>query len=360
MPQSFRIRVIDADGTDRHAVAGAGTAFEPAWSPDGARLAFVGLEPRPGDEDDAVQLFLVAAGGGGRTQLTHVAGGDMTGLAWSPDGTRIAFAHTEPATLETRLAVINADGSGMQVLAGSVNEHFATPSWSPDGTRLTFVRGESERSLLSVVNADGTGLRTLRRIALDSNEGGLPRWSPDGRRIAYVDARRDDFHVYTIGPDGTGRRRVGDRGCVLGPDWRPDGRRLACVGVVRRAGKPRLGINIVGLDGRIRRSLPAAGGPRVRVDAPTWSPDGRRLTYLGERHGHPALYVVGADGRANRLLTARPAVLAPVYPVSWSPDSERIAFGTGRLRGLSARTTARRGRSGPGRRGAACASCRRP
>ena len=331
--QSFRIRVIDADGTDRHAVAGAGTAFEPAWSRDGARLAFVGLEPRPGDAGDAVQIFLIGADGGARTQLTNLAGEDMTGLAWSPDGGRLAFAYDDLETSGTRLAVINADGTGMRTLAGSVNEHFATPSWSPDGTRLTFLRGESTRSRLSVVAADGSGLRTLRRISLDSNEGGLPRWSPDGRRIAYVDARVGDFHVYTIDPDGHGRRRVGNRGCILDPDWRPDGRRLACVGLFRGAGKPRLGINIVGLGGRIRRSLPPGGGARRQVGAPTWSPDGAKLTYLRERHGRPALYVIGADGRGNRLLSARPAAFLPVYPVSWSPDSARIAFGTGRLPG---------------------------
>jgi Tol biopolymer transport system component len=332
--QSFRIRVIDADGTDRHAVAGAGTAFEPAWSRDGGRIAFVGIEPRSAGEEDAVQIFLVGADGGERVQLTDLEGDDLAGLAWSPDGSRLAFAFDDPDALGTQLAVINADGSGMRTLAGSVNEHFSTPSWSPDGGRLTFLRGESDRSLLSVVNADGTELRTLRRISIDSNEGGLPRWSPDGGRIAYVDARSGDFHVYTIRPDGHGRRRVGNRSCVLSPDWRPDGSRLACVGIFRR-GKPRLGINIVALDGRIQRSLPPDAGPRAQVDAPTWSPDGTKLTYLRKRRGRPALYVIGADGRGNRLLSARPAALAPVYPVSWSPDSARIAFGTGQLPGTA-------------------------
>jgi TolB protein len=135
--------------------------------------------------------------------------------------------------------------------------------------------------------------------------------------------------VFTVRPDGRGGRRVGGVGCGLDPAWRPDGRALACAGVVRRGGKPRLGLNIVRPNGRIVRSLPTGGA----AGSPTWSPDGERLTYLRVRGARPALYVIGADGRGNRLLSARPSAFTPVYPVAWSPDAARIAFGTGVLPG---------------------------
>jgi Tol biopolymer transport system component len=190
------------------------------------------------------------------------------------------------------------------------------------------VRGESDRSRLSVVNADGTGLATLDRIALDNDEGGLPRWSPDGSRIAYVDARRGRFHVFTVQPDGRARRQVGTTSCALDPVWRPDGKRLACVGLTRKGGEPRFAVNVVGLGGRIRRSLPP-GGSRAVLAAPTWSPDATKLTYLRRRTNSAALRVIGADGRDDRLLTGHPSAFAGV-PASWSPDGSQIAYGTAR------------------------------
>lgn len=298
-------------------------AFGPAWSPDGGRIAFIGVQSGA-DETEGAQIFSAAPDGSGLAQLSHLPDGEIAAIAWSPDGTRIAFASAHGRGM--RLRVINADGSGSRTLAGSVNEDFPTPSWSPDGTRMTFVRGESDRSRLSVVNVDGTGLKTLRRISLDTNEGDLPRWSPDGRRIAYVQASGGRFQVFTIRPDGHGRRRVGTTSCGLDPVWRPDGRRLACVGITRRSAGPRFAVNVVGLGGRILRSLPP-GGSRATLAAPTWSPDATRLTYLRPRRSGAALHVIDADGRHDRLPTARPSALSGV-PATWSPDASQIAFGT--------------------------------
>jgi Tol biopolymer transport system component len=307
----FQIRVVAADRTGGRVIGGMSVAFGPAWSPDGGRIAFIGVQSGPGESNGA-QIFSAAPDGSGLAQLTHLPDDDIAAIAWSPDGTRIAFASAHRSG--TRLGVINADGSGSRTLASSLNEDFPTPSWSPDGTRVTFVRGESDRSLLSVVDADGTGLRTLRHISLDTNEGGLPRWSPDGRRIAYVDATGGRFQVFTVRPDGHGRRRVGTR--------------LACVGIARGVAGPRFAVNVVGLGGRIRRSLPP-GGSRAALAAPTWSPNATKLTYLRPRRNGAALHVIDADGRHNRLLSVRPSALSGV-PATWSPDGSQIAYGTAR------------------------------
>jgi len=317
---AYKVRVVGTDGSVGRDIGGLSVAFGPAWSPDGARIGLIGVA---GDSDRG-QIFSVAPDGSGLAPLGQMADDDIAAIAWSPDGTRIAFVSGDQSS--TRLGVVNADGTGARTVADGVNEDFAHPSWSPDGTRLTFVRGESDRSRLSVVNVDGSGMKSLRRIKLDHNEGGLPRWSPDGSRIAYVHASGGRFRVFTVRPDGSGVRRVGSTSCGLDPVWRPDGKRLACVGLAHRNGKLRVAINIVGLGGRIERSL-APAPTNAELAAPTWSPDATKLTYLRRRSDGAALYMIDADGRNNRLLTARPSAVSGV-PVTWSPDSAQIAYGT--------------------------------
>jgi len=324
----FEIRVSGVDGRGTQALAGV-PAAAPAWSPREDRIAFIGSVP---GQRDGAAIFSVGADGGGLTELIRLREDDPIAIAWSPDGARIAFAASNGST--TRLRVINADGTGRRTLAGSVNEDFATPSWSPDAKRLTFVRGEARESRLSVVDADGTGLRTLRRIGLDTDDGGLPRWSPDGRRIAYVDVWRDRFQVFTIHPDGRGRHPVGGTSCSLDPAWRPDGRGLACVGFDRSADRARFAINVLRRGGRISRSL-AAGGSRSYPASPMWSPDASRLAFLRRRGDGFALRLIDADGRHNRLLTRHPSVLSGV-PATFSPDGARIAFGVAPLLHLEA------------------------
>jgi Tol biopolymer transport system component len=241
---------------------------------------------------------------------------------WSPDGTKIAYVDGQ----NLRLMVMNADGTGLRALAGSVSEDFPMPSWSPDGMQLTFVRGEVEKSRISVVGVDGRGLRTLKRVRLDSSEGGEPKWSPDGRRIAFVHAARDRFDVYVIRPDGTGLRRV-DR-CAVEPAWHPDGRTLACWGYAYgKRGRIFGAIRLVTVDGRSNRPI-IRTRPRALIHDLSWSPDGTRLAYVRIESKREALYTIDADGRGKRRLGSSQLILPPI---AWSPDGARIAFAPARV-----------------------------
>jgi Tol biopolymer transport system component len=196
--------VMAADGSALRRIAGSGR--NPDWAPDGSRLAF----------DDGGAIVVVDADGRNRRML--VAAG--TDPAWSPDSTLLAF------TRNGSILVVNADGSGERLVTSPAT----APDWSPDGTRLVFARPATPRPSLGIVDLDGSGDVILTTTA--SNRVGKPAWSPDGRLIAYESGSvGTGGEIWIVAPDGSGRRAVTAVESLAhdshGPAWAPDSRRLA-------------------------------------------------------------------------------------------------------------------------------------
>jgi len=128
----------------------------------------------------------------------------------------------DPVNGGARVAIINDDGSGFQVLTSGVNNN-AFPSFAPDGKRIVY-RTEGP---------EGQGLRIMRladhSIAkLTAEWDNFALWSPRGDRIAFV--RRNsagDFQIFTIHPDGSGLTQLSHtHGNDAHLAWSPDGEHL--------------------------------------------------------------------------------------------------------------------------------------
>jgi WD40-like Beta Propeller Repeat len=232
------------------------------------------------DANQVSQVFTVNPDGSGRTQLTQNQF-DAVDPAWSPDGRRIAY------TSGGSIFVMNADGSGQGSLTGPGNSDLY-PAWSPDGTKIAFVRlpdcapGNCQEADIYVMNADGSGVNRV------TNGNGLPEshldWSPDGTMIAFSGMTGGLPHVYTVKPDGSGETRLTDVSTMdEGPSWSPDGRKIAFHSY-RDAGPPSsCGF---GCDGEIYLMNPDGSGqtritnePQVN-SFPAFSPDGTRLALM--------------------------------------------------------------------------------
>jgi len=133
------------------------------WSPDGRRIAFAGYggrdptEPGPCCYSSHSDIYVMNADGSGTRKLTHNARYNAE-PAWSPDGRKIAFRSTRNGNRD--IYVMNADGSGKR----NLTRHPArdgSPSWSPDGRRIAFVSNRDGRLEAHVMNADGSGQRSL-------------------------------------------------------------------------------------------------------------------------------------------------------------------------------------------------------
>jgi Tol biopolymer transport system component len=128
---------------------------------------------------------------------------------WSPDGTTVAFIRTtDPAASTDGIYKIGTDGQGLV----RVSDHRASElAWSPDGSALAFRAGLD----IFLMNPDGAQLRQVTPDSLFVTEG--PSWSPDGRQIAFgavSDVVSHDEEIFVINPDGSGLVNVSQNSTV--------------------------------------------------------------------------------------------------------------------------------------------------
>jgi Tol biopolymer transport system component len=251
------IFVMNPDGTDAHQViSGLGKA---SWSPDGQRMAYAdslyGLE---------TLIWVVNADGTGRYAVT-THGNLNWSPAWSPDGATIAFARGSdiwgigPAGGNERILV---RGGPSGTVCGGV-------AWSPDSQYLAYGTGDdcNSRKDLYVAKAGGGEARLL------VDNAGNPDWSPDGLKILFTQYL-DNQRTTVLGlVSATGGKPIyfGGQEGLQTPDWQPCGGATACqqipgcstVGTIGDdilVGTPRAD-RICGLDGNDR--INGAGGKDV-------------------------------------------------------------------------------------------------
>jgi dipeptidyl aminopeptidase/acylaminoacyl peptidase len=181
--------------------------IEPAWSPDGRRLAYVA--PAQGGATD---LFVVDADGGHRGRLTRTGTVDELAPDWSPDGKRLVVERAG------EIFVLRADGSAERGLVAGWE-----PAWSPGGRRIAFVRD----GRLHVIPV--TGGRP-RKLTAAPGVQRAPAWSPNGRRIAFVSDASGFPDVYVLDlRSGSVRRLTADQATDASPSFTQNGRNVVYV-----------------------------------------------------------------------------------------------------------------------------------
>jgi Tol biopolymer transport system component len=208
------LAVARRDGSDAHDVA-TSPPFptygpnQPAWTADGQRLAFVN-----GDDVDLPQgIYSVRPDGGGLRLLV----GEAVEPAFSPDGSKLAYVALARSG-QTGIFVADTDGRNPRVLSSSA--HAVLPTWSPDASHIAFLRD----SAVVVAKVDGSGERVISEEAGGSQVVSPPLWSPGGKLVAYSRAPsvgHGPGSLVVARVDGGGKRVVLRRLKEYHFAWRP-------------------------------------------------------------------------------------------------------------------------------------------
>ncbi|MBI3400837.1 MAG: S9 family peptidase [Acidobacteria bacterium] len=317
---------------------------EASISPEGARVAWVeDLSP----DGAASAIYVRVVKGGVPKRISAAADGRPhreRGLAWSPDGQRLAFLSDAAAPPQLQLYVVDVDGGAARRVT-SVAGQLAHPLWAPDGKQIAvlFVSGSTqETGALAAYKPDAGVVGDIveeQRIAIadvalappkpPGGEGGLREvsppnlyvydydWSPDSRAFAAEAAEGSGTNNYWIAQLYVIRADTGAAASIwkpplqlAGPRWSPDGRSIAVIhGIMSDEGATGGDIYIV----------PAAGGaaknvtPNLEGSARSimWQADGRIL-FNEYVDGSSALARVDASGGARAIEWSAPVQISDV------------------------------------------------
>ena len=261
---NFEIFILDlsnSDATPENITNNFSDDYDPSWSPNGERLAFVT------HRDGNPEIYIMDADGSELINITESRGRDYE-PSWSPDGEKIVFS-TYRFTGNREIAIMNLDDRRILQLTNNP-AYDGSPAFIDNETIVFATSRDDAEPIhcsdicnyeLYVIDVEGQNLARLTdRTSFESH----PQVSADGERIVLHSTFYGSFDIYTLDTNG-------------------------------------YNFNMVGSDSS-------------KEWYPSWSPDGRWIVYVSEKSKEAAtIYIIHPDGSGKSLVINLPEVYKPIW-----------------------------------------------
>src|SRR5579862_7821380 len=319
----FYLRQIDSGETHPLPVPQGLMAESLSWFPDSVHMV-VSLS----GSGEHSSLWLVSAFAGAARKMND--NGELPAV--SPDGSQVAFIVGKP--LHGQIWLVRSDGSQPRKLVGAEGDFFGEIAWSPDGSKLAYARGRIRYGyglngaieILDVQGTNVTPISILKNLTVPDLDAPLA-WTSDGRLLYALlepPPHQADSSIWSVALDARGNqigppeRITNEPGRVFSISATSDGKRIEFT-----KGVPEPDVYVTQIESSGSISEPRRLTLDDRSDVPyDWTPDDKSIIFISDRTGTPSIYRQGIDETVPELL------VRAINPVEsrLSPDGSQLLY----------------------------------